>query len=132
MADYEIVVTRTGKTGRLTFSANEVSVDAICWWDPEVVIDANPNGYAAWATYMATKKDSETHKPRPAIWLGNAVPYANGKKKSNAIFIHEGRNATWSDGCIVADRAEVLKIWNAIVPQKTANILVKVTDSGAS
>jgi hypothetical protein len=37
------------------------------------------------------------------------------------------------DFCIVADRAEVLKIWNAINPKDTDNVLVKVTDedSGA-
>jgi hypothetical protein len=121
MAAYEIVVTRTGKLGRLKFEADGVTVDTDCWWDPEVVIDANPDGYVGWATMMATKK-------RQAIWLGKGVKYNKGKGTSDAIFIHEGNNAAWSDGCIVAHKAEVLKIWNAIVPQKTSNVLVKVLD----
>jgi hypothetical protein len=124
MAEYEILVTRNGKSGTLTFSANDVSVHTDCWWDPKVVIDANPDGYVGWATIMATKR-------RQAIWLGKGVKYNNGKGTSDAIFIHEGKNASWSDGCIVANKAEVLKIWNAIVPQKTANVLVKVLDATA-
>lgn len=122
MAEYEILVTRSGKSGRLKFEANGVSVDIECWWDPAVVIDANPDGYVGCATIMATKK-------RQAIWLGKGVKYNKGKGKSDAIFIHEGNSAAWSDGCIVAHKAEVLKIWNAIVPQKTSNVLVKVVDA---
>ena len=57
--------------------------------------------------------------------------YANGTKSSNEIFIHGGSNASWSDGCIVANRGEVLKIWNTIHPKENANVLVKVIDEDA-
>src|SRR5262245_1225813 len=128
MASYEIVVKRSGTSGTLSFSAGDVSVETTCWWDPAVVIDANADGYLSYATRMSTKKDSQTGENRPGIWLGKGVKYSHGTKKSNAIFIHEGTSAAWSDGCIVANRSEVLKIWNAISPKDNANVLVKVTD----
>ncbi|HET9902493.1 MAG TPA: hypothetical protein VFQ27_02185 [Xanthobacteraceae bacterium] len=128
MASYEINVIRYGKSGWLIFNSGDVSVFTTCWWDPNVVIDENSDGYVAYATHMANKNDSVTHEKRPAIWLGKGVKYANGSRRSNGIFIHEGKNSGWSDGCIVAERAEVLKIWNAIVPKETDNVLVKVVD----
>jgi len=72
-----------------------------------------------------------THEKRPGIWLGKNVKYAHGTKSSNEIFIHEGNNVSWSDGCIVAKRGEVMKIWNAINPKEQPNVLVKVIDEGA-
>ena len=126
---YEIVVNRSGFTGTINFSHGNVVVNTPCWWDKDVVIEANDDGYLSYATRMAKKHDSvNTKEKRPAIWLGKGVKYAHGARSSNEIFIHEGKNASWSDGCIVADRAEILKIWLAIVPKETANVLVKVID----
>src|SRR4051794_3737858 len=126
MADFEITVTRSGDSGTLEFQYGTVAVKTTCWWDPEVVIDANADGYVAYATQMPNKVNTATgKKPRPGIWLGKGIKYAYGTKSSNGIFIHEGKNAGWSDGCIVADRGEVMKIWNTISPKEAANVLVK-------
>ena len=127
---YEIVVNRSGFTGTIKFSYGNVVVNTPCWWDSNVVIEARDDGYLSYATRMANKLDSVTGEKRPAIWLGRGVKYAYGARSSNGIFIHEGKNANWSGGCIVADRAEVLKIWLAIVPKDTANVRVKVIDLG--
>ena len=128
MADFEILVKRAKTNGTMEFRAGEVSVNTTCWWDPDVAIDPNPDGYLCCATYMANKHDSVTGKQRPGIWFGKGIKYASGTKTSNGIFIHEGKNAGWSDGCIVADRAEVLKIWTAISPKERFVVSVKVED----
>jgi len=130
MATFEIIVRRRGKKGLLTFSHGDIAVSTTCWWDPQVKIEPNSDGYVAYATRMHTKKDSVTGDKRPGIWLGKDVKYARGTKKSNAIFIHEGKNAAWSDGCIVAVRADVMRMWNAITPKGQPNVLVKVFDDG--
>src|ERR1044072_9274830 len=109
MADYEITVTRTGHVGTLSFTHGEISVNTKCWWDPEAKIDAKPEGYLCWATHMSTKKDSVTHDKRPGIWFGKGVKYAHGTKWSDEIFIHEGKDASWSDRCIVANRELLLQ-----------------------
>ena len=131
MADFEIVVKRSGHSGTMTFAHGDVSVSTTCWWDLKVEIDAKSDGYVAYATRLAHKKDSVTHEKRPGIWLGKNVKYAHGTKSSNEIFIHEGNNVSWSDGCIVAKRGEVMKIWNAINPKEQPNVLVKVIDEAA-
>ena len=129
---YEINVTRSGDSGTLTFSHGGISVSTTCWWDPNVVIEASSAGYTAYATRMANKKDSVTKEKRPGIWLGKGIKYSNGTKKSNGIFIHEGKNSSWSDGCIVILRDEMMKIWTSIHPKETANVLVKVIDLGTA
>jgi hypothetical protein len=128
MADFEIRVKRGKTSGTMEFTAGDVSVSTTCWWDPDVKIDANEEGYLACATHMANKPDSLTGGKRPGLWFGKGIKYAHGTKKSNGIFIHEGKNAAWSDGCIVADRAEVLKIWTAINPKEQFVVSVKVED----
>lgn len=128
MAQYEITVRRMSKKGRLSFAHGEIKVDTTCWWDPKVVIDARPEGYPCHATRMASKTDSVTREKRPGIWFGKNVKYDRGTKTSNGIFIHEGRNTTWSDGCIVCERDQFMKIWNTIPPSATPNVLVKVID----
>lgn len=130
MASYRIDVKRGSSSGLLTFNAGGVSVSTTCWWDPQHVIVADD--YPSYRTHMASKKDSVTGQKRPGIWLGKDVPYGDGSRKSNGIFIHEGRNASWSDGCIVCVRSEFIRIWNAIQPDGSANVLVSVTDDATS
>ena len=132
MAEYEIMVRRSGKSGRLTFQSGEVQVDTTCWWDPKVVVDARPEGYPCWATRMATKKDSVSGEKRPGIWFGKNIKYARGTKSSNGIFIHEGTDSNWSDGCIVCQRDQFIKIWNVIPASSSANVLVKIVDESAT
>ena len=131
MADFEITVKRNGHSGTMTFASGDLSVSTRCWWDLKVEIDAKSDGYVCYATRLANKRDSETGEKRPGIWFGKNVKYAHGTKSSNEIFIHEGSDASWSDGCIVAKRGEVMKIWNAINPKERPNVLVKVIDEDA-
>jgi hypothetical protein len=128
MAGFEILVKRGKSTGTMVFTAGDVAVSTACWWDPDVVIEAKPEGYSACATHMANKRDSLTGDKRPGLWFGRGVKYAHGTKTSNGIFIHEGSSARWSDGCIVADRAEILKIWTAINPKEQFVVTVRVED----
>ena len=125
---YTVIIRRGKEKGTLFFTCAGVLVDTTCWWDAKVKIEAAPDGYPSWKTHMATKKDSVTGKARPGIWLGKGIKYAKGTKASNAIFLHEGKNAIWSDGCIVCDRTEFLKMWNAISPSSEPHVLVKVVD----
>src|SRR5690606_13165419 len=101
----------------------DVQVNTECVWDPKVVVVAGT--YTGYATTMATKK-------RPGIWFGKGVPIAHRTRKSNDIFIHEGKDVSWSDGCIVAAKSEVLKIWNAISPKEQPNVTIEITDESES
>lgn len=123
---YEIKVRRAGSKGRLTFSLGDINVDAPCWWDPDVKIGAGT--YTGYATRMATKTDGSDGGKRQAIWLGKDVPYGHGTRSSDAIFIHKGTSAAWSDGCIVAPEDQVVKIWLAINPKDQANVTIEVVD----
>jgi hypothetical protein len=124
---HSITVFRFTNFGHMYFASGSTVVITMCWWDPAHRIDAKPAGYPAYATYMTTRKDSVTGLKRPGIWLGKGVPYNNSGRTSDGIFIHEGKDAGWSDGRIVAKREDVLKIWEAI-PQGGANALVQVFD----
>lgn len=123
---FEITVVRGQSKGKLKFSHDQVKVDTVCWWDSKVKIDAGE--YTGYATRMANKSDGSDGGKRQGIWLGKDVPYKNGTKFSDGIFIHKGTSAVWSDGCIVAHENEVVKIWNAIHPKEKGNVTVKVTD----
>ena len=50
----------------------------------------------------------------------------------SGIFIHMGNNPSWSDGCIVIKEAELLKIWNAIIPKDAQNVSVVVKDQATT
>ncbi len=128
MADYTIVVKRGAKSGTLSFESGGVSVSTQCWWDPDNVIVANEEGYLCCATRMASAKDSVTKEKRPGIWFGKGIKYNYGTRTGDGAFIHEGTGASWSKGCIVAKRSEVLQIWNEISPQGEFNVLVKIFD----
>jgi hypothetical protein len=128
MADYTITVKRNSKSGTLSFISGDISVSTECWWDPDNVIVANADGYLCCATRMHSAKDSVTKEKRPGIWFGKGIKYNHGTKTGDGAFIHEGTGASWSKGCIVARRPEVMRIWNAISPQGEFNILVKIVD----
>lgn len=132
--NYTIEVIRNSKSGTLKFEGNGVNVATTCWWDPNVKIDAKTYAGCS-ATWMSNKTDgrvvcpwdSQKRKLREAIFLGRGVP-VNGRT-SNEIFIHKGLDASWSDGCIVAQDNKVWKIWNAIVEKDAANITVIVREA---
>lgn len=135
---YEIKVVRGENQGTLSFNSGSISVSTPCWWDPAVKVEAGT--YAGYATWMANKIDpgsppdnkpcpwKNNQKRRVGIFLGKGVPVVNRTRHSDDIFIHKGTDASWSDGCIVADSGEVLKIWNAITPKDSQNVTVIVED----
>lgn len=124
-AAYEIKVVRSGTDkGRLTFSGGGVSVDEVCWWDPDRKIAIGTYAQCS-ATRMATKTDSVTGEKRPGIFLPTAVAPDTGK---HTIFIHEGKDPSWSDGCIVLPRDQMMKMWD-VIEKDARNVTVKVTDA---
>ncbi len=101
-----------------------MQIETTCWWDAKNRI---PGGtYADCSkTRMATKTDSVTGEARPGIFLPSAVAPDTGKA---TIFIHEGKDPSWSDGCLVIERAQMMRLWNAIQPADARNVTVEVTD----
>ena len=117
---YEIKVVRGKEKGTLTFKHGSVSVNTTCWWKLTNAIPAKTYTKCS-ATWMSSKKNSKGQK-REGIYLPDDQ---TGKR---GIFIHMGKNASWSDGCIVCLEEEVLKIWNAITPKNGFNVTVVVSD----
>ena len=125
-AKYTITVTRTGTDrGKLVFSSGLVSISEDCYWDPAVKIAAATYVNCS-KTRMSSKKDSVTGQPRPGIYLPDAVVPGTD---NHSIFIHEAKDASWSDGCIVLDRDKMMKMWDEISPSDARNVTVYVTDA---
>ncbi|MCG7927705.1 MAG: hypothetical protein JAY67_19470 [Candidatus Thiodiazotropha taylori] len=124
-SEYQVKVRRTSNDmGKLTFNENGVNVDSDCWWDPNVRITAGTYTGCS-ATRMASKEDSVTGEKRPGIFLPTAVA---PDTRANTIFIHEGKDATWSDGCIVLPRDDMMRMWNSI-EKNARNVTVQVIDA---
>ncbi|MEP5764870.1 MAG: hypothetical protein ABJ308_09755 [Halieaceae bacterium] len=121
-AEYQISIKRTGTdSGTLKFNEGGVLVDSTCWWDPDVKVLAGTYTQCS-ATRMSTKTDSVTGLKRPGIFLPTAVAPDTG---NNTIFIHEGKDASWSDGCIVLNRDDMMRMWNAI-EKDSQNVTVQI------
>jgi hypothetical protein len=133
MKKYTINVVRNGPSGRLTFTDGTVTVDTECWWDPEVVIDEGT--YTGFATRMSNKSDGRPGpggkaQKREGIWFGREkTPCNNRALYCGGIFIHKGKNAKWSDGCIVCNESEVLRIWDAIAPKEQGNVEINIRNA---
>ncbi|MCP4385543.1 MAG: L,D-transpeptidase family protein [Hyphomicrobiales bacterium] len=123
---YTVTVTRTGDdTGKLEFSSGSVSLNETCYWDPGVKI-ASGTYVKCSKTRMKSKKDSVTGELRPGIYLPDAVVPGTD---NHSIFIHEGKNPSWSDGCVVLDRERMMEMWNEITPSDGMNVTVKIVDA---
>lgn len=121
---YTIDVERTAvDSGKFKFSGGGVVINTICWWDKNVKIAA-ANYVGCSKTRMDSKLDSVTGDKRPGVYLPQAVVPGTS---NHSIFIHEGKDASWSDGCIVLDRDEMLKMWSAISPMDGRNVTVNVS-----
>lgn len=123
---YSILVERSSaSSGRLRFNHGNTNIDTQCWWDPEIKIEAGVYAKCS-KTRMQTKTDSVTGEKRPGIFLPDAVAPDTGKK---TIFIHEGKDSSWSDGCIVLNRNDMIRLWNEISPSNGFNVTVSVVDA---
>lgn len=123
---YTVTVTRTGNdSGKLAFSSGSVSINETCFWDPDVKITSGTYLKCS-KTRMKSKKDSVTGELRPGVYLPDAVVPGTD---NHSIFIHEGKDSSWSDGCIVLDREKMMEMWNEITPSDGNNITVKVVDA---
>lgn len=123
---YTVTISRTGKdSGNLEFSSGSVSLNETCYWDPNVKI-ASRTYVGCSKTRMKSKKDSVTGELRPGIFLPDAVVPGTD---NHSIFVHEGKDPSWSDGCIVLDRDRMMSMWNEISPSDGMNITVKVLDA---
>ena len=106
---YKIEITKQTETkGLLSFVDGPVAVRATCWFKASTPIAAGTT-YSAAATVMAAKLDSVTGQKRPGIFIKEFG--------DRGIFIHEGKDVSWSDNCVVLPRNEMMSIWNHIVDQ---------------
>ena len=67
---------------------------------------------------MTTKSNSKG-EAREGIFIPNVRGY-------NGIFVHMGSSAAWSDGCIVIEEPEMLRLWNDISPKDGRNVTIVV------
>ncbi len=111
----------TNGTGALKYSSGNVSVDTPCWFEIQNSITAKSYIQCS-ATHMDKKKNS-IGNPREGIYLPNDQTNRTG------IFIHMGTSAAWSEGCIVIEEQELLKIWNSISPKDAKNVTVKIKNN---
>ncbi len=125
MSNFSIIVDRQGvSSGTLRYSGS-FQFSCQCWWDPADEIPA-ATYVGCSATHLASKLNPR-NQPREGIFLPN-VPGRTG------IFIHywpgPGANIkAWSDGCALVLDADMLKIWNDIVPVNGRNVTVTVKSS---
>ncbi len=124
MSKYVIRIHRGPCLGDLSFEQDGKEVySTTCCWDLKHKIPAKK--YYGFKTRMNTKKDSVTGMNRPGIWIPG-VPHYHG------IFIHEGNTKNydtidvWSDGCIILERKEMMKIWDTITPHDA--VVVEIED----
>ena len=109
--------TATG-SGRLNYRHSNISVDTTCWFQLKNPIpEKRYTGCSA--THMQTKKNSQGGR-REGIYIPDEQTGREG------IFIHMGTDCSWSEGCIVIEEIEVLKIWNSIESKDAANVTVVV------
>lgn len=116
--NYLIRVNR--ETRKLTFKNGSTEVQTNCWWDKDNVIPAQMY-HGCSNTRMRNKRNSKGEL-REAIYLPDHLTGHTG------IFIHMGTGPGWSDGCIVIEESELLKIWNDIDPMDGRNVSVEVID----
>jgi len=124
MSKNVIQIHRGPVLGDLSFEQDGKEIlSATCCWDLKHKIPAKK--YHGYKTRMSTKKDSVTGMNRPGIWIPGVPSY-------QGIFIHEGNTTNydtrdvWSDGCIILERKEMMKIWDSI--KTTDEVSIEIED----
>ena len=121
--DYIVEVERDIATGsgRLSYHHSDTSVDTTCWFQlKDPIPEKRYTGCSA--THMQTKKNSKGEK-REGIYIPDEQTGREG------IFIHMGTDCSWSEGCIVIEESEVLKMWHSIEPKDAKNVMVIVKNT---
>lgn len=118
--NYTITVKRSLKTGSLEFTDGTNTISATCYWNTAKKIPAGTYSGCS-ATTMTSKKNSKG-QPREAVFIPNVTGYSE-------IFIHMGKPPyeKWSDGCIVIEEPEMIKIYKAITPKNAHNVKVVIS-----
>ena len=120
MSKYEIYVWRKKTEGTPRFWGPGSYLETTCWWKLDNEIPAKT--YTDCSATTMRKKLNSLGLPREAIYIPDEQTGKNG------IFIHYGKNASWSDGCIVIVEKEMLKIYKAIKEKNGKNVTVVVED----
>ena len=105
-------------TGTLSYHHGDACVETSCWYQLENPIPEKVYTGCS-ATYMQTKKNSKGTE-REGVYIPDEQTHREG------IFLHMGVDPSWSEGCIVIEEEEMLKIWNSINPKDGHNVTVIV------
>ena len=115
---YKIKIERSGSEGVLKYTCGSITVSATCWWDAFSEIPEKTY-HGCSATTMKNKLNS-SGGAREGIFIPNVTGFSE-------IFIHMGKDSSWSDGCIVIKEVKLLKIYNDIKQKNGHNVTVVVT-----
>jgi hypothetical protein len=109
---YTITITKTsGTRGVLEFYEGGLYINETCYFTNNPLQKGRT--YSGFITHMSTKKDSlYPDEARAGIY----IPFPG-----RDIFIHEGKDESWSSGCIVIDRERLVEIWNYIYDDNPRN-----------
>ncbi len=105
----------------LFYNHDDILVSTTCWFERENPIQEKEYICCS-ATVMGTNRNS-MGQPREAIFL------PNNQTNRAGIFIHMGTSPAWSEGCIVIEEEEILRIWNTIHPKNAGNVTVIVMNN---
>ena len=114
---YNIEITRDALYGTLRFT--NMSLICRCWWDVQKKIPAGTYRNCS-ATTMANKRNSKG-APRESIFIPGVIGYSG-------VFIYMGTGPSWSDGCIVVEEDNMLKIYRKIIPKDGQNVTISIQD----
>jgi hypothetical protein len=110
-------------SGWLTYDGHLLrGVVTKCWYDPMNRIQARAYESCS-ATYMKRAYGPDGKLLPDTQWQGIFIPPHKG------IFIHQGEDQSWSEGCIVIKYDKLRPIWDDIQPRDARNVLVVVTDT---
>jgi hypothetical protein len=109
---YTITISKLSETqGTLEFYDGNMSINVPCYFSNTPL--ERGSTYTGYITHMATKTDSEYPDQLRA---GIYIPYPGRQ-----IFIHEGKSADWSTGCVVINRGSMIELWNYIYEDNPRN-----------
>jgi len=127
-SDYKLEIFRGKEKGSYIFTSTDGTVlKGECFWKLTKRIPAGT--YHGASTQMAKKGSSGIFLYEFAPKKDPARPYQGSKNNLyKGIFVHAGKGAYHSDGCIVIEKAEFAKIVAKIKAKDTPNVSIVVKD----